>query len=474
MTSARKILNSSQHHMGRIGSPSYSTADPLSCRRNITRRALLKSAAAAFPVILPSSVLGLDAAVSPSNRIALGFIGIGAMGQGHLGCCLQYPAVQVVGVCNVDRWRRETAKSAAEQAYASLKSSGAYRGCTAHVDLRELIGRSDVNAVVIATGDRWHAAATILAAEAGKDIYCEKPCALTPREARAMIDTVRRYDRVFQAGLQQRSDPTFRKACSLVLAGGLGKIRFVYVGFPGTSDDVHLAAEPVPEGLDWDLWLGPAPWRPFHHAFHAYGRPPGVVPWHFCRDFGGGNLTSNAVHAFDVVQWGLGMDQSGPLEIIPPETGRYPSLTYKYAGDVLLQVTWRLEPGKHFIPPGWDTSTTIEPFGAVFVGERGWIHVGRSGYLKWAPADVVQGLAGRMGETGVVGHHEDWFDAIRTRRRPACDVEQGCRSTMVAHLGCIAHWTARALKWDPAHEIFPNDDGANRWLSRAMRSPWTL
>ena len=255
------------------------------------------------------------------------------------------------------------------------------------------------------------------------------------------------------------------------MAGGLGKIRFVYVGFPGTSDDVHLAAEPVPEGLDWDLWLGPAPWRPFHHAFHAYGRPPGVVPWHFCRDFGGGNLTSNAVHAFDVVQWGLGMDQSGPLEIIPPETGRYSSLTYKYAGDVLLQVTWRLEPGKHFIPPGWDTSTTIEPFGAVFVGERGWIHVGRSGYLKWAPADVVQGLAGRMGDgscgtsRGLV-RCDPHSPPPGLRRGTGLPLDDGCP------LGLHRSLDRPGIEVGPA-EIFPNDDGANRWLSQ-HGSPWTL
>ena len=473
MTSARKILNSSQHHMGRIGSPSYSTADPLSCRRNITRRALLKSAAAAFPVILPSSVLGLDAAVSPSNRIALGFIGIGAMGQGHLGCCLQYPAVQVVGVCDVDRWRRETAKSAAEQAYASLKSSGAYRGCTAHVDLRELIGRSDVDAVVIATGDRWHAAATILAAEAGKDIYCEKPCALTPREARAMIDTVRRYDRVFQAGLQQRSDPTFRKACSLVLAGGLGKIRFVYVGFPGTSDDVHLAAEPVPEGLDWDLWLGPAPWRPFHHAFHAYGRPPGVVPWHFCRDFGGGNLTSNAVHAFDVVQWGLGMDQSGPLEIIPPETGRYPSLTYKYAGDVLLQVTCA-GAGKalHSAGLGHEHNhraircrlcrrARLDPRRAKRVFEVG------SGRRR-PGVGRPHGRDGSCGTSRGLVRCDPHSPPPGLRRGTGLPLDDGCP------LGLHRSLDRPGIEVGPVREIFPNDDGANRWLSLAMRSPWTL
>jgi predicted dehydrogenase len=442
----------------------------------LSRRRLVKTAVAvSAPWVLPSVVLGLDGATAPSNRIALGMIGIGAMGQGHLRCFVNYPTCQVVAVCDVDRSRRQHAKAVVEEAYATATPGGNYRGCDAVNDLRDVIGRPDIDAVVIATGDRWQGLATVMAAKAGKDVYCEKPCCLTIQEARAMIDTVRRYGRVFQAGLQQRSDGAFRKACDLVLAGVLGKIQIVYVAFPGTSTDVSLPAEPVPDGLDWDLWLGPAPWRPYHHSFHPYGPPRGVVPWHFCRDFGGLNLTSNAVHAFDVVQWGLGMDQSGPIEIIPPETGQVPSLTYKYASGTLVQVTWKLERGKHDIPPGWDENTTIQPFGALFVGEHGWIHVGRQGYLKFHPQQVIERSPVWNDHSHAVhNHHEGWLDGIRTRKRTACDVEAGCRSTIVSHLGCIAHWTGRALHWDPVREIFPGDDEANRWIARAMRSPWKL
>ncbi|MCR4414149.1 MAG: Gfo/Idh/MocA family oxidoreductase [Thermoguttaceae bacterium] len=442
----------------------------------LSRRRLLKTAAAvSAPWVLPSVVFGLDGATAPSNRIALGMIGIGAMGQGHLRCFVNYPTCQVVAVCDVDRSRRERAKAVVEEAYATAAPGGKYRGCDAINDLRDVISRPDIDAVVIATGDRWQGLATVMAAKAGKDVYCEKPCCLTIQEARAMIDTVRRYGRVFQAGLQQRSDGAFRKACDLVLAGALGKIQIVYVTFPGTSTDVSLPAEPVPEGLDWDLWLGPAPWRPYHHSFHPYGQPHGVVPWHFCRDFGGLNLTSNAVHAFDVVQWGLGMDQSGPVEIIPPETGQVPSLTYKYASGTLVQVTWKLERGKHDIPPGWDENTAIQPFGALFVGEHGWIHVGRQGYLKFYPQQVIERSPVWNDHSHAVhNHHEGWLDCIRTRKRTACDVEAGCRSTIVSHLGCIAHWTGRALRWDPVREVFPGDAEANRWIARAMRSPWRL
>ncbi len=381
----------------------------------------------------------------------------------------------MVAVCDVDRWRRENAQNAAREVY-TRRSGRSHNGPDPYNDLRELLARDDVDAVLIATGDNWHGPATVMAAKAGKDIYCEKPISKTIREARAMVEAVRRYDRVAQIGLQQRSTPEFIKASRLVRDGRIGKVKIVYVAFPGTSSDVNLPAEPVPEGLDWEQWLGPAPWRPFNSRFHHYGPPPHVVPWHFCRDFGGGNLTSNAVHAFDVVQWGLGMDESGPVEVIPPETGQYPALTYKYASGVLLQVVdWKLEPQKHLVPEGWDVGTRIENFGALYVGSEGWIHVGRAGYLKAHPTKILAALPDEP-ERGysVANHHQNWLDCIRSRRRPACDVAVGCRSTTVAHLGCIAHWTRRALRWDPVQEAFTGDDEANRLRSRPMRPPWRI
>ncbi len=441
-------------------------------RRSVLQRAAVAAGSAlAAPWVVSARALGLGEAVAASERITLGLIGIGAMGRGHLQCFLEYPDAQVLAVCDVDRWRRDEAQATVDQAYAAQRASGQYQGCAAYSDLRQLLAREDIDAVVIATGDRWHALATKLAAEAGKDIYCEKPASLTIGEARSMIDVVRRYDRVFQTGLQQRSTPEFHTACQLVRSGRLGRIKVVYVAFPGTSGDVNLPPEPVPDGLDWDLWLGPAPWRPFNGRFHPYGRPHGVVPWHFCRDFGGGNLTSNAVHAFDIVQWGLGMDGSGPLEIIPPETGQVPSLTYKYAGDVLAQVEWKLDRAKHFVPEGWNEQTGIQVFGALFVGENGWIHVGRQGFLQAYPKEILVPAGGESDPLRPVdNHHQNWLDCIRTRKTPASDVESGCRSTMVSHLGCIAHWTRRALRWDPVHEQFADDDEANRWRSRDARA----
>jgi len=443
----------------------------------VPRRTFLQQTAAlaATPWLVPGSALGTSQRPAPSDRVALGFIGVGAMGTLHIRGFLEEPAVQVLAVCEVDQWRREHAQAAAEQTYAAQRTSGAYRGCAAYRDLRELLARDEIDAVVVVTGDRWHAVATVLAAKAGKDIYCEKPASLTMAEAQAMVAAVRRYGRVCQIGLQQRSGEEFRLACQLVREGALGKIRNAYVHFPGTSSQVDLPAEPVPEGLDWDLWLGPAPWRPYNSQFHQYGQPRHVVPWHFCRDFGGGNLTSNAVHAFDVVQWALGMDDAGPTRIVPPETGQCPNLTYEYPSGVILQVVDRhLQRAHHAIPNGWNEGTSIQNFGALFVGERGWIHVGRNGYLEAFPREIVPAYPGRYEHSQTVrDHRRDWLDAIRTRRRPACDVAIGCQSTIVSHLGCIAHWTGRALKWDPIQERF-DDDEANRQRGRAMREPWRL
>lgn len=169
------------------------------------------------------------------------------------------------------------------------------------------------------------------------------------------------------------------------------------------------------------------------------------------------------------------MDGSGPVEVIPPETGQVPCLTYKYAGGTLLQVEWKLDEKKHFVPEGWDVNTPIQTFGAVFVGENGWIHVGREGFLRSHPEEIV---AGKSEDTHawrpVPDHHHNWLECIRSRRRPACDVAMGCGSAIVSHLGCIAHWTGRALRWDPVKEEFAGDDEANRMRSRAMREPWAI
>jgi predicted dehydrogenase len=444
----------------------------------ISRRTLLRraTAAALAPWIIPASARGADGTVAPSNRIALGHIGVGMMGRGHMSGFLSDPSAQVLAISDVDRWRRDDAVSIINTAYAAQRTAGTYRGADAYLDFQELLARPDIDAVVIAMGERWHPAATVLAAKAGKDIYVEKPISLTIAEGRAMVDAVRRYGRVCQVGLQQRTSPEFQLACQLVKQGALGKIHKVYTIFNSVSQEIDLPAEPTPDSLDWDRWLGPSPWRPFNSRFHYLGRPLNVVPWEFCRDFGGGGIASGGVHGFDVVHWGLGMDLSGPSEISPPEAGQYPSLTYTYPGGVLLQVVdGRLDRKKHEIPKGWDELTHIQSFGAVFVGERGWIHVGRRGYLTSYPTDIIASHPGRNDHLrSVHSHHGNWLESIRTRRQPNCDVAVGHHSTNVTNLGCIARWTGRVLRWDPAREEFLNDEEANRMRRRAMRAPWCV
>lgn len=449
---------------------------PTSSHATHSRRRFLRGASAlvAAPWILSASARGANGHTSPSNRITLASIGVGMMGTGHLHSFLCDPDVQVLGVCDVDRWRRERAQGMVDTQYAKQREAGTYRGCAAYVDLRELLARNDLDAVVIAIGERWHPLATVLAAEAGKDVYVEKPVALTIAEGRAMVQAVRRYGRICQVGLQQRSSPEFELTARLVREGFLGKLQSIYVTHAGASSYVDLPAEPMPESIDWNLWVGPSPWRPFHHRLHYLGVPVNVVPWSFHRDYGAGALGSGGVHAFDIVHWALGLDHSGPMEIIPPESKLVPSLTFKYPNDVQLHVVdGRLDPKKHAIPPGWDTITSLKPFGGLYVGQRGWIHVGRQGYLACYPANLLENRPGRN-EIPVTSHHRNWLDSIRSRRPPASDIASGCQSTIVSLLGCIARWVGRPLKWDPVAEQFVGDDEANRLRSRALREPWRV
>jgi predicted dehydrogenase len=448
----------------------------LSSRRDFLRQAAIPALAPLAPFVIPRTALGLGGVAAPSDRITLGFIGIGCMGQGHLAHLLTYPDVQVLAVCDVDTWRRDRARQAVDEAYAARRNAGECEGCAAYVDFRELLARSDIDAVLIAMGDRWHATATVMAAEAGKDIYVEKPVSLTISEARAMVKAVRCHGRICQVGLQQRSAPEFRLATQLVRSGALGTLRRIYTIHNNVSIDVDLPAEPTPETLDWDRWIGPSPWRPFNHRLHYLGQPLNVVPWEFVRDFGGGGLTSGAVHALDVVQWALDRDNSGPREIVAPESGQVPYVTFRYDNGVEVQITeGRLDRRHHEIPEGWDELTSLQAFGGLYVGDNGWLHVGRQGFLTTYPAEILQDHVGYYDRNETVAsHHRNWLDCIRARREPHCDIAIGAQSTIVAHLGCMSRWLGRPLSWDPQREEFLNDDEANRMRRRALREPWRV
>lgn len=432
--------------------------------RTVNRRTFLKTAglaagAVAFPYIVPGSALGLDGSVAPSNRITMGFIGVGKMGRGHFGNFLGDPAVQILGVCDVEEGRREELAALANRTYAEHYAVEAYNGCRTHGDFREICARPDIDAMLIATPNQWHALAAVEAARGGKDIYLEKPLARTIDEGRAIVNAVRQHGRILQVGSQQRSDRAFRAACELVRNGRIGDVKEVYVNVGGPPGEDNLPAEPTPEGLDWDMWLGPCMERPYSSVLAPPASFEGWPAWRYYRDYAGGGMTDFGAHHFDIAQWGLGMDGSGPVEVIPPDGKDYKTLTYKYANGIVMY-----HGGGH-------------PKAAVeWVGTEGRVRVNRGQYFETDPAHLVQEVIAPY-ETRLYvsdNHKNDWLDAVRTRRDPICPVEVGHSTAIVCHTGNIAYWLKRPLRWDPAAEAFVDDPAANRLLSRSMRGPWKL
>ncbi|HOW66205.1 MAG TPA: Gfo/Idh/MocA family oxidoreductase [Candidatus Paceibacterota bacterium] len=428
---------------------------------NINRRHFLKSAAFASlgaPLLLPSSVWSAAPNAKPNSRITLGFIGLGTQNRYHLRGFLPNQDVQVLAVAEVDKDRRESARQMADEYYTQAKA-GTYKGCAAFNDFRDLISRPDIDAVVIATPDHWHAIQVIQAANAGKDIYIEKPLSLTITEARAMVNAVRANDRVCQVGSMQRSSSEFRKACEWVRNGRIGKIKEVWVNVGGPSKPCDLPTQPMQPGLDWDMWLGPAPYRGYHEILSPRGVHKHFPDWRSYIEYSGGGMTDWGAHHFDIAQWGLGMDNSGPVEIHPPDGKEYQRLTYKYANGIVMH----------------HGGLKDYPFGVVFVGENGKVCVDR-GKLKAEPESIEKTPLGPndIHLYSSNSHHQDWIQCIRSRKQPICDVEIGCRSVTVCHLGNLAFWHKRALKWDPANEKFVGDNEANTWLDRANRAPWKI
>ena len=425
---------------------------------HFSRRQFLKTTSAAIiaaPSILPSSIWA--AAKQPNDRLTLGFIGMGKQNSGLLNGFIHNKGTQVVAVCEVDTTRRENARRKVEDFYAKQTNRGSFKGCEAYNDFRELVARKDIDAVVIATPDHWHALTVIAAANAGKDIYCEKPLSLTIREAREMVNAVRRNKRVFQTGSMQRSSQEFRKACELVRNGRIGKVKTVIVGVGGPSKWCDLPEEKMEPGLDWNFWLGPAPMRPYNSVLSPRGVHDFFPNWRSYREYSGGGMTDWGAHHFDIAQWGLGMDDSGPVEIIPPaDPAAGTGVRYLYANGVEMI---------HDSSKG----------GVTFIGTDGKIFVDR-GKFEATPESIGQEPQGdkaiRLYASS--NHQQDWLDCVRSRKRPICDVEIGCRSVTVCHLGNLAYWNHRRLKWDPKKEKFIGDKEANTWLDRPKRAPWRI
>jgi predicted dehydrogenase len=440
-------------------------------RKRLTRRKFLKGATGAVfgaPLVISSSALGAGGATAPSERITLGFIGTGWRGHYHIRNMLGRGEVQVLAVCDPRESSRRSAKELVEDNYSQREEySNSYKGVGSYNDFRELLTRDDVNAVMITLPTHWHAIPAIQAAEAGKDIYGEKPLSFTIREARAMVSAVRRAGRVFQTGSQQRSSWGCRFACEMVRSGRIGQLETVHVNMGGPPVAYDLPEEPVPEGFDWDMWLGPAPWRPFNARY--------LSEWCACRDLGGGGVTNMGAHYVDIAQWGMGTDHTGPVDIIPPDGKDHKLLTWKYANGVTM-----------YHGGGGN--------GTVFIGTEGKIEATHEGHVQSWPESIMRKPIG-PGEVHLYNspdpnpgenmfgaqlggytprHYTDWLRAIRTRQKPVADVEIGCRSVTVCHLANIAYRLNRPLKWDPVKEQFIGDPAANRWLDRPGRPPWTL
>ncbi|MFN4260326.1 MAG: Gfo/Idh/MocA family protein [Gemmataceae bacterium] len=425
----------------------------------VSRRQFLggvAGAALAGPTWLTSSLSGQQNS-GPNERINLGFIGVGTMGRGHLNSFLGFGDVQVVAVCDVVAERRDDAKRIVESRYAEQMKKGTYQGCAAYNDFRELLDRQDIDAVVISTPDHWHAIPCVLAARAGKDIYCEKPLTLAIAQGRKIVAAVQEHKIVFQTGSQQRSEfgGKFRLAAELVRNGRIGKVKTIRIGVGGPAMACNLPEQPVPVGTDWNLWLGPAPMRGYHEELCPKGIHKHFPAWRRYKEYAGGGLADMGAHHFDIAQWALDMDNSGPVRIEPPTSNASSGLRFVYAN------------GVEMFHGG--------PSGCTFEGTEGTIYVDR-GKIESTPADILQQP---LGEKDVrlylsTNHRRNWLDCIRDRQQPICTAEIGHRSATVCHLGNIGYWLRRPLRWDPVKERFVDDAEANQEVDRELRQPWQL
>lgn len=432
-----------------------------------SRRAFLKTTGAAalgtvaFPYIIPARALGKDGAVAPSNRITLGFIGVGKQGcESHVNAFRGSSDVHILAMCDVETGRLAQAKGMVEESYARQTDRGSYKGCDTYADYHELCARPDIDAVCIATPDHMHALPCIEAAKNRKDIYCEKPLTRYIAEGRAVVEAARRYEIVFQTGSQQRSEygGYFRRAAELVRAGAIGDLTSIEIGIGGFPADTYgLAPEPVPETLDWERWLGPAPWRPYNAELCPLNFP-GYPNWRNYLDYAGGGFSDFGAHHFDIAQWALDMDAGGPVEVIPPDGRDVQRMTFMYS-----EAQVGVKGGLPMYHGG--------PADCTFNGTEGRILVSR-GFLRSEPESI---LRTPLSSSDVrldrgMGHREDWIQCIRTRQRPIADVEIGHRTNTVCQLGNICNLVKRRLQWDPAAERFVGDDEANRLLTRAERA----
>jgi predicted dehydrogenase len=419
-------------------------------RRRFLKTALSASAATVMaPTIIPSSALGRDGAVAPSERIVVGGIGLGNRGTYDLGCFFEQPDVQFVAVCDIKQARREAIKKMTDKHHGN-------QDCRMYRDFRELLDQNDIDAVLIATGPNWHATAAMYSAKAGKDIYCEKPCTKNISQSLILGETMRRTGRVFQAGTQRRNLPHFAFACELARTGKLGKLKAVHAHPAGMtaamSGWLSAEKEPPKEVIDWDMYLGPAAWRPYNAKLldgFNFEKGGGLV---------GGGVLEWGSHCVDLCQWAIG-DKSVPVEYNPPRDGR---ITAKYADGVDLVIR----------------ETDWLPLGSCpvrFEGETGWVEAGDSGKMVLSSPELLAGrTVAEIGGYPATFHVRDFLDCVKTRGQPKTNADAACNAHIACHAANIAIALDRSVKYDPKKNEFIGDEQANRLRSEALREPWRL
>ncbi|WP_020528421.1 Gfo/Idh/MocA family protein [Flexithrix dorotheae] len=427
-------------------------------RSNSRRKFIGNSIAtmAAFTIV-PRYVLG-KGFTAPSDKVTLGFIGTGKLSKGLGPRFLKLPNIQMVAASDVNSKKLDFFLNTAKNHYAEVSGKDNFKGIEGYKEYEELINRSDIDAVIVALPDHWHAKASIDAMKAGKDVYCEKPLAHTVWEGRQMVKTARKLGKVVQTGSMQRSSERFLHACELVRNGYIGEIKTVKVNVGDPAIPCDLPGEKVPDNLDWDRWVGPAQFREYSPIL----APPitdDVWPkWRDYKEFGGGIFSDWGAHMFDIAQWGLGMDETGPVELIPPkDRTAVRGLVMKYANGI--------EMIHEDFGRGWAVQ---------FNGTEGKLEVSRS-FLETDPANIADK---KIGDNEIrlyksENHYADWINCIKTREKPICDVEIGHRSSSICNIGNIAYQLGRPLKWDPAKEKF-DDKEANKLRTKDYRKEYKV
>ncbi len=445
----------------------------------ISRRRFLRTTLGAgmgaigFPYVISSSALGKAGTVAPSERITLGHIGVGGQGGRLLEAFVHQKQAQSLAVCDPvterrDRWAKYVSY------FSSQKSNGGKTGsCVAYNDFRELLAREDIDAVVIATPCHWHIPIAIAAAKAGKDMYSEKPLGLTLEQDQTLRAVVNRYGTVFQYGTQQRSDSGFRFACELVRNGRIGKLHTIYVWCFGAEAGGSLTPEPIPEGFDYDLWLGPAPSAPFN-TDRCFNRGKNWI-----SDYALGFVAGWGAHPLDIAQWGNNTDDSGPVEYEGtatfPNTGLYDTainwdVRCTYANGVKMRFM-----SLPLAQPVIEKYGKFTDHGTMFIGSDGWLNVDRNKLQASSPDILKSGIEpAEIHLYNSTSHQKNFLDCVKNRSKTICPIDQAVRTDTISQLIDIAIRTGKKLKWDPKKEAIVDDDGRSRMLSRAMRSPWHL